>query len=92
MFVGIAVALFGWLPRLAVAVSWGVLAAMYFVVILGDAMHLPAWLLDVLPLSATPYQPIEPLTWTPLLLLTLVAALLAWAGLHRFARRDVQPG
>lgn len=92
VFVGIAVALFGWLPRLAVAVSWGVLAAMYFVVILGDAMHLPTWLLDVLPLSATPYQPIEPLTWTPLLLLTLVAALLAWVGLHRFARRDVQPG
>ena len=66
VFVGIAVALFGWLPRLAIPLSWGVLAAMWFVVLIGDALHLPSWLLDLLPFSATPYQPFEPLTWTPL--------------------------
>jgi ABC-2 type transport system permease protein len=36
--------------------------------------------------------PYEPLTWTPLILMTLSAAVLAWVGLDRFARRDVQPG
>jgi ABC-2 type transport system permease protein len=92
IFVAIAVALFGWLPRLAVALSWGVLAAMWVVVIVGDALHLPTWLLDMLPFSATPYQPMEPMSWTPVLVMTAVAVLLCWLGLARFARRDIQPG
>jgi ABC-2 type transport system permease protein len=92
VLVGAAVALFGWLPRLAIPMTWGVLAAMWFVVIIGDALHLPSWVLDMLPFSATPTQPLEPLTWTPLVVMTVVAAGLTWTGLDRFARRDVQPG
>jgi polyether ionophore transport system permease protein len=92
VFVGIAVALFGWLPRLAIPLSWSVLAAMWFVLLIGDALHLPSWLLDVLPFSATPYMPLEPFTWTPLVLMTIAAAALVWFGLSRFSRRDVQPG
>ena len=92
IFVGISVALFGWLPRLAIPLSWGVLAAMWFVLLVGDALHLPSWLLDLLPFSATPYLPLEPLTWTPLILMSLTAAALVWAGIGRFSRRDVQPG
>lgn len=91
VFVGVAVALFGWLPRLAIPLTWGVLAATYFAVLLGDALRLPQWLLDVLPFSATPYLPLEPVRWTPLVVLTLVAGALVAAGLTRFARRDVQP-
>ncbi len=91
VLVGVAVALFGWLPRLAIPLTWGVLAAMWFVVLIGDALHLPGWLLDLLPFSATPNAPFEPLTWTPLVVLTLVAAALVWAGLSRFAHRDIQP-
>jgi len=92
VLVGVAVALFGWLPRLAIPLTWGVLAAMWFIVLIGDALHLPGWLLDLLPFSATPYQPFEPLTPAPLVVMTLIAAALVWSGLDRFARRDVQPG
>lgn len=91
VFVGLGVALFGWLPRLAVALSWGVLAAMWIVVIVGDALHLPGWLLGLLPFQATPYQPLEPLSWTPLVAMTLVALALGTTGLARFARRDITP-
>jgi ABC-2 type transport system permease protein len=92
VLVGVAVALFGWLPRLAIPLTWGVLSAMWIVVLIGDALHLPSWLLNLLPFSATPHQPLVSLTWTPLLVMTLVAAGLVWTGLGRFARRDVQPG
>jgi ABC-2 type transport system permease protein len=92
VFVGLATALFGWIPRLAIPLTWGVLAAMWFIVVLGDALNLPAWVLGALPFSATPYQPLEPLTWTPLVMLSLVACGLGWAGLARFSRRDIQPG
>ena len=93
VLVGFAVRLFfGWVPRLTVVLSWGLLAAMWVIVLVGDALHLPDWLLGLLPFSATPYVPYEPLTWTPLILMTLTAAVLIWVGLARFARRDVQPG
>jgi len=61
-------------------------------VLTGDAVHLPSRLLDVLPFSATPHQPLKPLTWTPLVVMTLVAVGLVWTGLNRFVRRDVQLG
>lgn len=92
VFTGLAVALFGWVPRLSVALSWGVLAAMWIVVLVGDALHLPSWLLNVLPFSATPFQPLQPMSWTPVLVMTGVAVLLFALGLSRFSRRDIQPG
>ncbi len=92
VLVGVAVALFGWVPRLAVPLTWGVLAAMWFVVMIGEALNLPDWLVEVLPFSATPYQPAEPMSWPPVLAMTAVAGALIWSGLDRFARRDVIPG
>ena len=41
--------------------------------------------------TATPYQPLESMSWTPLVVMALVAAALTWAGIDRFTRRDVQP-
>lgn len=92
VLVGIAVALFGWLPRLAIPVTWGVLAAMWFAAMLGDVFGLPRWLLDGLPFSAVPYLPLEPMSWTPVVIMTAVAAALVWTGVDRFNRRDVQTG
>lgn len=92
VLVGIAVALFGWLPHVAVPVTWGVMAAMWFAMMLGEVFGLPQWLLDALPFSAVPYLPLEPMSWTPLVIMTVVASALVWVGLDRFRRRDVQPG
>lgn len=92
VLVGVAVTLFGWLPRLAVALTWGLLAALWFVMLIGDALHLPAWVLTVLPFSSTPYMPLDPMRWTPVVVMTAVAALLVSVGVDRFARRDVVPG
>ena len=84
--------MFGWVPRVAIPLAWGVLAAMWFIVLIGDALHLPSWILNALPFSATPYVPYQELTWSPLVIMTLVAGALIWTGLDRFGRRDVQPG
>lgn len=92
VLVGVAVALFGWLPRVAIPVAWGVVAATWFAMMLGEVFGLPTWLIDALPFSAVPYLPLEPMSWTPLVILTLAAGALVWTGLARFARRDVQVG
>jgi ABC-2 type transport system permease protein len=89
---GIAVLLFGYVPRVAIPVTWGVVAALWIVMLIGDALHLPGWVLGVLPFSATPDLPAEPMSWTPLIVMTAAAVALVWAGLDRFTRRDVQPG
>lgn len=91
VLVGVAVALFGWLPHATVATTWALLGAMWVVVVAADALHLPSWLLGMLPFQATPYQPAESFRWTPVVVLTLVATALVVAGAARFARRDVQP-
>lgn len=91
VLVGLAVLLFGYVPRVAIPVTWGVVAALWIVMIIGDALHLPAWVLDVLPFSATPGLPAEPMAWTPLVVMTAAAVALAAAGLGRFVRRDVRP-
>ncbi|MDM7854571.1 ABC transporter permease [Cellulomonas alba] len=87
--VGVAVVLFGWAPRVAVAATWAVVGAMWVVVVVGPALRLPDWLLDALPFAATPAQPAEPFSWTPVVVLAAVAAVLVWLGVDRFRRRDV---
>ena len=91
VLVGLAVALFGWVPRVAVPATWGVMAAMWFATMLGEVFGLPDWVLDGLPFAAVPYLPLEPFSWTPLVALTMVAVALTWAGVHRLRQRDLQP-
>ncbi len=92
ILVGVAVALFGWAPSVAIPVTWGTMAAMWFATMLGEVFGLPSWLLDSLPFSAIPYLPLEAMAWTPVVIMTAVAAALIGSGLGRFARRDVRPG
>jgi ABC-2 type transport system permease protein len=91
VFVGLAVLLWGYLPRVATPIAWGVMAAMWFITMFGEVFRLPDWLLGAMPLAATPYMPLEEMSWTPLAIMTLVAVALTWMGLDRFARRDIQP-
>ncbi len=91
IMVGIAVALFGWAPSIAIPATWGAMAAMWFATMLGEVFGLPAWLLDSMPFSAVPYMPLEAMSWMPVVIMTAVAAALIWSGLYRFSRRDVRP-
>jgi ABC-2 type transport system permease protein len=85
---GIAVALFGLLPRLA-PVSWAALAVFGFLVLLGPLMQLNQWVLDIAPFSHIPKLPGGQVVATPLVWLLAVTALLVAAGLAGFRRRDL---
>jgi ABC-2 type transport system permease protein len=37
-------------------------------------------------------MPLEAMSWTPVVIMTAVAALLTWSGIDKFSRRDVRPG
>ncbi|GAB2829728.1 ABC transporter membrane-spanning protein [Actinocorallia aurea] len=87
---GVAVLLFGALPRLAYAV-WGVFGACLLLTLVGPILDLPRWVLDASPFAHAPALPggeIEPL---PMTVLVLLAAALGAAGLAAWRRRDLTP-
>ena len=85
---GIAMALFGLLPRLA-SVSWAALAVFAFLVLLGPLMQLSQWVLDLAPFSHIPKVPGADVSALPLAWLLAVTAVLVAAGLAGFRRRDL---
>ncbi|UNS98065.1 ABC transporter permease [Streptomyces tubbatahanensis] len=85
---GVAALLFGWAPR-AAALAGAVPAYGFVVGYLGKLLDLPGWLNDLSPFGHVPQLPSADLRWTPVVLLTLVAAVLVAAGLAGFRRRDL---
>lgn len=86
---GIAVALYGLLPRFA-PVAWGVLGAMVTVYFVGSLDALPQPVLDLVPFTHPPRLPGAAISVTPLLWLSVIAALLLILGLTGFRRRDLR--
>ncbi|MGH9246613.1 MAG: ABC transporter permease [Acidimicrobiales bacterium] len=87
VFVGLAAALFGYLPR-AVGVAWGALGALAFVGFLGPLVQLPDWVYNLSPLEHIPRLPVADLTVRPLVVLSAIAAGLVALGLAGLRRRD----
>ncbi|OEJ52655.1 ABC transporter permease [Streptomyces agglomeratus] len=86
---GIAVVLFGWFPR-ASAAAWIVPVYGFVVGYLGELLQFPDWLNLVSPFGHVPQLPAAEMEWTPMAVLTLVAAGLVWLGLEGFRRRDLE--
>jgi ABC-2 type transport system permease protein len=86
-----AVALYGLLPRYAL-LTWGALAACTLLLFVGTALRLDQRVLDVSPFSHVSHLPGGQASATPFVVLTVVAAALAAAGLAGLARRDIPAG
>jgi ABC-2 type transport system permease protein len=59
MIIGIGALFFGFAPRATIPVLWALYAAMYFHVIISDALNLPDWVNNMLPFTGTPMLPYE---------------------------------
>ncbi|WP_031076732.1 ABC transporter permease [Streptomyces sp. NRRL WC-3742] len=86
--VGVAAVVYGWLPR-AMPLAWIVPAYALLVGYLGPLLKLPSALERLSPFGQVPRLPAAAMDWTPLAVLTLVAAALLALGLAGFGRRDV---
>ncbi|MDK1473057.1 ABC transporter permease [Streptomyces sp. 549] len=84
----LALLLFGWLPRAAAAV-WLVPVYAFAVGYLGQLLQFPDWMNNLSPFGHVPQLPAASLDWTPLLVLTALAAALTALGLAGFRRRDL---
>ncbi len=84
----VAVALVGLLPRFAVA-SWGALALCLLFGLVGAALQLSHWLLDISPFSHIPKVPGAAVSVTPLVSLLAIAVALGVGGLIGLRNRDI---
>jgi ABC-2 type transport system permease protein len=84
----IAMLLFGLLPRIAAA-SWGSVAICLVVGLIGGALQLDQWLVDISPFTHLPRLPGGELSVAPLAWLLGLAVALVAAGLSGFRRRDI---
>jgi len=89
VLVGLAVAAYGLLPRVAAAVSWSALGLCTFIVFIGSLLQLDQWIMDVAPFTHVPNLPGGDLTVAPLAWLLAVAVVLTAAGVAGFRRRDI---
>jgi len=85
---GVAVALFGWAPRLS-PLAWAALAGCFLFGWLGGLLQLPTSLTDLSPFTHIPSAPVDPITASPLLTLTVVGLALTALGLVGLRRRDL---
>ncbi|MFD5216993.1 ABC transporter permease [Streptomyces tendae] len=85
---GAAVLLHGLLPRAAVA-GWAVAGAVLLLGWVGPALDVPQTVLDVSPYGHLPKLPGGEMSWSPVVVLVLIAAALVGAGLAGLRRRDL---
>ncbi|MFI6563757.1 ABC transporter permease [Streptomyces sp. NPDC050534] len=85
---GLAVLLYGVLPRAATA-AWGVAGAVLLIGWVGPALNAPQAVLNLSPFGHLPKLPGGQLEWTPVLILLGLSVVLVGAGLAGLRRRDM---
>ena len=85
---GVAVALFGLVPRLT-SVSWGVIVASLLLGQLGQILQFPQWALNLSPFSHIPRFTSAGFESSALVVLAAIALILTAIGVGGFRRRDV---
>jgi len=89
VLLGIAALLFGMLPR-AIGVTWAVLGSSLYIGLFGSIMDLPQWARNLSPMDHTGQPPLDDISWSAAMILLVIAAGLAAAGLAGFRRRDLE--
>lgn len=87
--VGIAAALFGWLPRLAGVVGWLLVLYGFVMENFGALLEFPEPILNLSLFHHLTSYPVEDIAWTPILVLSGIGILGFVLGLAGWRRREV---
>jgi ABC-2 type transport system permease protein len=88
-FLGAGILFFGLLPRIAPGAAFGVIVVSYLVVLVGELVNMPGWLLTLSPFDHLNPVPAVSIDITAAAVLVAAGALMIIAGVETFARRDL---
>lgn len=86
---GLARLCHGLIPRFA-GLAWAGVGLVAVVLVFGELLNLPRWVIDLSPYSHLALAPLESFSWGGFAGVLVVAILLSLAGQGAFRRRDVQ--
>ena len=89
LIVAVAVLAVGWFPRYAAVVAWVAVAYCAVVALFAGSFDLPGWTQRASPFAHTPQVPLDALTITPLVVLSVTALAMVAAGCTGLRHRDV---
>jgi ABC-2 type transport system permease protein len=85
---GIAIALYGLMPRLTF-LSWGALLGVFVIELLGELLQIGQWVQDISPFTHVPKVLASEFSAMPMFLLTIAALALVVTGLFGLQRRSI---
>ena len=91
VFVGLAGLVFGLLPRLTTALSWGLLVIALVLGQFGELLQLPQWLQDASPFAHSSAMPVDELNVLAVVVLVGIAFAMAALAAALVRRRDILP-
>ncbi|HEX7717471.1 MAG TPA: hypothetical protein VF416_09300, partial [Marmoricola sp.] len=69
--------------------AWLTVVYCFVIVMFGQLLHFPQWVIDVSPFSHLASVPAVPMSWGPFLLVLGIAVAMSGGGLLAFRHRDV---
>ena len=88
VIVAVAVALFSLEPRLT-SLAWVLIVALVLVTEIGTMLTWPDLVMNLSPFTHVPKLPAAQMSWSPLVVLTAIAAALTAAAIARYRQRDL---
>ncbi|WP_188206769.1 ABC transporter permease [Alkalibacillus aidingensis] len=89
VMISVAVLLIGFLPRL-VSVVWLYVLYSFFVLYLGQMFQFSDWVGKLSPFGHIPQLPVDEMMWMPMIVLTLIAAMVTTIGFVGYRTRDIE--
>jgi len=86
--IGMTILLISYLPRYT-GLVWAYLGFSFFAVYLGKLLELPDWVSKISPFGHLPQIPIEDMSWTSPIVLTVIAILFMAVGFIKYKKRDM---
>lgn len=84
----IAILLYGLYPK-AVNGVWAFLGYSFWIIFLGRVIDLPEWVKNISPFNFIPRLPEDSITWSTLIIMTLIAVILTVTGVMAYRKRDL---
>lgn len=89
LVLGIGIAAFGWFPRHASKIAFGVVAWSFLIQMIGSLLKLNHWILDISLFHHLPLVPAVEPNWKPVITYACLGLVGIGLGLLRFQRRDL---